>query len=104
MSGYVRSSLHRWSVKGCSEKFRKIHKKTPLPENYRLKVYSFIKRDFDTAVSCEFCKIFENTVFIEHFLKTSSVLCCECRPRLIIVVEMEILNTFGFDFKVPLLN
>ena len=89
MSGYVRSSLHRWYVKGCSEKFRKIHKKTPLPENYRLEVYSFIKRDFDTAVSCEFCKIFENT---------------ECRPRLIIVVEMEILNRFGFDFKVPLLN
>ena len=32
-----------------------------------LKAGNFIKKDPNTGVSCQYCEIFENTCFIEHF-------------------------------------
>ena len=55
-----------------------------------------------SVFSCEFFKIFENTLFTEHLLTTSCALCCECGQRLIIVAETKVLNTFRLDFHVPL--
>ena len=45
--------------KKCSLKFRKIHRKTLVPESL------FHKRDLTHVFSCEFCEIFKNTFFTE---------------------------------------
>ena len=44
------------TVKKVFEKFRKIHRKTPVLE-------SLFKTVADTGVSCKFCEIFENNFF-----------------------------------------
>ena len=68
----------------CSWKFRKIHRKTPVPEAFFNKVAglrpatllknriwsqasNFIKRETLVQVfSCEFCEISKNTFFTKH--------------------------------------
>ena len=68
--------------KSCSYKFRKIHRKTPVPESLsqsscRPQVCSFIKKETLTPVfSCEFCEIYKNTFFTEHLFWKSSVNSC----------------------------
>ena len=70
--------------KMCSWKFRKIHRKTPVPEAFFNKVAglrsatllkkrlwpqasNFIKKEALVQVfSCEFCEIPKNTFFTEH--------------------------------------
>ena len=52
---YCRSSHQRCSMKKrCSQKFRKIHRKTPVPET------------LSQASSCEFCEIFKNPLFLQN--------------------------------------
>ena len=46
--------------KKCSQKFRKIHWKTPVPE-FKLQVFS-----------SEFCEFSKNTFFTEHLRATAS--------------------------------
>ena len=46
--------------KRCSWKFRKIHRKTPVPEALA------------QVFSCEFCEISKNTFFTEHLQTTAS--------------------------------
>ena len=53
--------------KRCSEKFRKIHRKTHVPEPF------FKKETLEQVFSCEFCKISKNTCFREHLQTTASV-------------------------------
>ena len=54
--------------KRCSLEFRKIHRKTPVPE-----ACNFIKKETLAQVfSCEFCEISENTFLTEHFRTTGS--------------------------------
>ena len=52
--------------KRCSEKFRKIHRKTHVPEPL------FKKETLAQVFSCEFCKISKSAFFTEHFLTTTS--------------------------------
>ena len=49
-------AVQRSYVKRCSYKFRKIHKKTPVPESL------FLKETRAQVFSCEFCEISKNTV------------------------------------------
>ena len=35
----------------------------------------YLKRNFGTGVSCEFCETFKNTFFTEHLRATASVFC-----------------------------
>ena len=64
--------------KKWSEKFQKIHRKTPVPESLFLiklqgEACSFIKKETQAQVfSCEFCKISKNTLFTEHLRATTS--------------------------------
>ena len=54
--------LDMFYKKKCSEKFRKIHRKTPVPEFPFNK--NFIKKEtLAQMFSCEFCEIFKNTIF-----------------------------------------
>ena len=59
-------------VKRCSWKFRKIHRKTPKPDSLfqwscrPLQLY-YKKKTLTQGFSCEFCEIFKNTFFKEHF-------------------------------------
>ena len=46
--------------KSCSQKFRKLHRKTPVSESLA------------QVVSCGFWKIFQNTFFTEHLWTTAS--------------------------------
>ena len=65
-----RASHRNCSVKKCSEKFCKIHKKTPVSES------PYWKKDSDTGAFlffCEFGEIFKNNLFTEHLRKTASV-------------------------------
>ena len=56
----------------CSQKSRKIHRKTPVPEP---QACNFIKKEtLAQAFSCEFCEISKNTFFIEHLWTTASQL------------------------------
>ena len=51
--------VRRCSVKRCSQKFLKIHRKTPVPQTC-----NFIKKEtLVQGVSCEFCEISKNTFF-----------------------------------------
>ena len=52
-------------LKSCSSKYRKIKRKTPIPD-------LFIKNDSGTGFSCEFSKIFNNNFFTEHLWVTPS--------------------------------
>ena len=57
-------------VKKCSEKFRKIHRKTPVPEP---QACNFIKKETLAQVfSCEFCETSKSTFFTEHLWTTAS--------------------------------
>ena len=65
-----RASHRNCSVKKCSEKFCKIHKKTPVSES------PYWKGDSDTGAFlffCEFSEIFINNLFTEHLRETTSV-------------------------------
>ena len=65
----VRSSHRRCFAKKYSQKFRKIHRKTPVPES----ACNCIKKEALRQVfSCELYKISKNTVFIELFLAFAS--------------------------------
>ena len=58
--------------KRCSQKFRKIHRKTPVSPVPQ--ACNFIKKETLAQVfSCEFCEIFKNTIFTEHLRTTASV-------------------------------
>ena len=50
--------------KRCSWKFRKIHKKTPVPA-------TLLKKGLTQVFSCEFCEISQNNFFTEHLWKTA---------------------------------
>ena len=58
----------------CSKKFRNVHRKTPVLETLFIKVTGLtacilIKKETPTQVfSCEYCKIFKNSFFVEHLL------------------------------------
>ena len=63
--------------KRCSKKFRKFHRKSSALESLFNKVAGLkallkilLKRDSNTGVSCEICKIFKNTYFEEHLRTT----------------------------------
>ena len=65
--------------KRFSQKFYKIHRKTPVPESQRPQVCNFIKKETLAQVfSCEFCEISSSTIFTEHPRPTASISC----PRL----------------------
>ena len=49
--------VRRFSSKYLFSKFRKFHRKTPMLE----RPATLLKRDSNTGVSCELCKIFNNT-------------------------------------------
>ena len=56
--------------KSRSQKFRNIHRKTPVLESFFNKV-----TDLQTPTqvfSCEYCEIFKNTYFEEHLQTTAS--------------------------------
>ena len=55
------------------KKFRKIERKTPVPEFLFLKV-SVFSQTLARVFSYEFCEIFKNTFFTEHFRTTASKL------------------------------
>ena len=58
--------------KRCSLKFRKIHRKTSVPES-AAEACKFIKKETLAQVfSWEFCEILKNTFFTEHFRATGS--------------------------------
>ena len=61
-----------FSKKKCSEIFRKIHRKTPVPEALFNKAASWGLLATGTGVFCEFCKISKNTFFTEHHRATAS--------------------------------
>ena len=56
--------------KRCSQKFCKIQRKIPVPDY--LACNSIKKKSLAQVFSCEFCKIFKNTFFIEHIWATAS--------------------------------
>ena len=64
--------------KMCSQKFCKIHRKTPVPKSFFLKSCSpqacnFLKKETLAQVfSSESCEIYKNTFFIEHLRVTTS--------------------------------
>ena len=54
-------------IKICSHKFFKIHRKTPVPESFLIKLNIFFKKETLAQVfSCEFCEISKNTFFTKH--------------------------------------
>ena len=77
---FLGAVVRRCSIKKSSEKFREIHRKTPVPESFcyycwRLKACNFIKSRFlHRFFSSEFCKISSNTYLVEHLQTASSVL------------------------------
>ena len=57
--------------KGCSKKFRKIHRKTPAQVS--LFYSNFVKKEtLAQAFSCEFCEISMNAFYTEHLRATAS--------------------------------
>ena len=66
--------------KRCSEKFRKNHRKTPVPESFfnnELQALgcNFNKKEtLEQVFSCEYCEISKNTFFTKHLRATNSVL------------------------------
>ena len=65
-------------AKRCSQKFHKIHRKTPVPESLfkqscKPEASNFIKKKTLAQVfSCGFCEISKNTFFTEHLWTTAS--------------------------------
>ena len=58
----------------CSYKFRKIHRKTPVPEfHFNIKLQLYKKEILAQVFSCEFCEISKNTFFTEHLWTANSV-------------------------------
>lgn len=60
-------AVHRCAIKICSEKFRKIHWKPPVPESLlSLQLYcNFIKKEITTQVfSCEFAKLIRTSLLL----------------------------------------
>ena len=60
--------IQRCYVKNMFLKFRKIHRKTPVPEplfscSWRLRQVALLKETLAQVFYCEFCKIFKNTFF-----------------------------------------
>ena len=72
LSSYPEYHIQKHSLGGvlqkrCPSKFRKIHRKSPVPESLFYWSCSFIKKKALAQVfSCEFCEIFRNTVLTEH--------------------------------------
>ena len=67
----IEAVVWRSSLKRCSLKFRKIHRKTPVPESLFNKVAgsacNFIKNETLAQVfSCEFCEISNNVFFLQN--------------------------------------
>ena len=60
--------------KVSSYRFRKIHKKTPVPViKLKAKAFNFIKREaLAQMFSCEFYEISKNTCFTKHLRTTAS--------------------------------
>ena len=64
--------------KRCSSKFRRIHRKTPVPENFfnkvaGLRLCNFTKKESLAQVfSREFCEISKKTFFTEHLRTTAT--------------------------------
>ena len=67
----------RCFVDVCSEKFRKIHRKTPVPGSFLIKLLK--KEALTQVLSCEFCEISKNVFFTEHLWATASVFSCDSR-------------------------
>ena len=60
--------IRRCYVKNMFLKFRKTHRKTPVPEplfscSWRLRPVALLKETLAQVFYCEFCKIFKNTFF-----------------------------------------
>ena len=60
--------IQRCYVRNMFLKFRKIHRKTPVPEplfscSWRLRQVALLKETLAQVFYCEFCKIFKNTFF-----------------------------------------
>ena len=77
---FIRSSHQRCHLKKiCSEKFRKIRWKTPLPDSFfkknrRRETCNFIKKETLVQMfSCEFCKIYKKTFLTEHVRTNASI-------------------------------
>ena len=63
--------------KSCFKKFRKIHRKTPVPDLFSNKVAglrpaTLLKKSLWHRCSCEFCEIWKSTFFTEHLWTTAS--------------------------------
>ena len=67
-----RSSHRSCSIKKCSWKFRKLHRKTSVPKSLIFNKVSILRLYSSTGVICEFCEIFKNTFFIEQLWTTAS--------------------------------
>ena len=65
--------LEEFCKKICSWKFRKIHRKTPVPVPEPQACNFFKKETLAQVFSCEFCEDSKNTFFIEHIWATASV-------------------------------
>ena len=59
-----------------SKKFRKTHRKTPVPKSFliKLQVFSCVFLFQARVLSCEFCEISKNTFFTKHLWATASAL------------------------------
>ena len=68
LSCYMQNqSPRRVLLKRCSQKFRKIHRKTPVPESLFNNAYNFIQIEtLPQVFSCEFCQIPKKTFFTEQ--------------------------------------
>ena len=72
----VKAATEEYCENRCSQEFRKIHWKTPVPEPYfqqscRVPA-TLLKKETGTVFSGEFSEISENTFFIEHNLEIAS--------------------------------
>ena len=67
----------------CSQKFHKIHRKTPVPQSlFKPQACKFIKKETLAQVfSCDFCEVFKNTFFTEHLWTTASEYLQQVRCR-----------------------
>ena len=73
MNQKFRLHISRRSSPRCSEKFRKIYRKTPVPESLFNKVAGLRHRCRHRCFTCEFCEISKNTFFHKEPLVASSI-------------------------------
>ena len=67
---YREAVVRRCSLKMSSQKFRKIHKKTPLPESYTMPPATSLKKVALAHVfSCEFSWFFAKFLETSHFIE-----------------------------------